>query len=120
MVWSPGVQCRNQFLFLLWFLEISPQDSHNYGWSALLADSECFSGAAALAVFCSNFDGRICISDFRPSTQIALRNSTLPYLLKVTSLWACGVLEDTTSYSTKTECEPLALSSNKRLLSESG
>jgi hypothetical protein len=57
-----------------------------YGWPALLADSECFSAAAALAAFCSAFDGKICISDFRPSTQMALRNSTLPYLLKVTSL----------------------------------
>src|SRR5260370_31704193 len=55
-----------------------------YGWPALLADSECFSAVAALAVFCSNFVGRICISDFRPSTQIVPRKSTLPYLLKVT------------------------------------
>src|ERR1700758_2993971 len=49
-----------------------------YGWPAVLANNECFCAAAALAVLCSNFDCRICISDFRPSTQIALRKSMLP------------------------------------------
>src|SRR5947199_8646832 len=87
------------------------------GWPALLADSECFSAVAALAVFCSNFVGKICISDFRPSTQIALKKSTWPYLLKVTSVWVCRVSEDTTSYSTTTECDASELTSKQRLLS---
>src|ERR1700692_2820442 len=52
-----------------------------YGWPALLADSECFSAATALAVFFSNFDSTICISESLPWTRMAQRNSTLPYLL---------------------------------------
>jgi hypothetical protein len=52
-----------------------------------LADSECFSPAAALAAFCSAFYDTICMSEFSPWIQMRLRKSTLPYLLKVTSVW---------------------------------